>query len=162
MNTLQNDRDRIVEVYADTVWCVAISRTGREEAAQEVFQEVFLRYFEKERSFENDEHRKAWLIRTTIICCRRYLSSYYRNYTLPLDEAEEMSDREIGETQALYDALLHLPAKYRTPIVLYYLEELPTEKCLQILKLKPDAFRKRLSRGRMLLKKILKGEDYLE
>lgn len=161
MSTLQNDRDRIVEAYADTVWCVALSRTGREEAAQEVFQEVFLRYFEKERPFENDEHRKAWLIRTTLICCRRYLSSYFKSCSLPLDEAHDLSDRENDETQALYDALLQLPAKYRIPIVLYYIEELPTEQCLQVLSLKPDAFCKRLSRGRMLLRKLLKGEDPL-
>ncbi|MBQ7324312.1 MAG: sigma-70 family RNA polymerase sigma factor [Clostridia bacterium] len=160
MSTLQDDRDRIVELYADTVWCVALSRTGREEAAQEVFQEVFLRYFEKERSYENDEHRKAWLIRTTLICCRRYLSSYYRNIPLPLEEVADLSDEEIDETGALYSALLRLPAKYRIPIVLYYLEELPTEQCLQVLELKPAAFRKRLSRGRELLKKLLKGEDY--
>lgn len=161
MSTLQNDRDRIVELFADTVWCVALSRTGREEAAQEVFQEVFLRYFEKERIYENDEHRKAWLIRTTLICCQRYLSSYFRDNLLPLEEVADLSTQEIEESGELYTALLRLPPKYRIPIVLYYLEELPTEQCLQILKLKPAAFRKRLSRGRELLKKYLKGEDYL-
>ena len=162
MSTLRNDRDRIVELFADTVWCVALSRTGREEAAQEVFQEVFLRYFEKERIYENDEHRKAWLNRTTLICCRRYLSSYYQNSLVPLEDVAEMSDREAGETEELYTALLHLPVKYRMPIVLYYLEEMPTEQCLQVLGLSPEAFRKRLSRGRKLLRKILKGEDYLD
>lgn len=161
MSTLQDDRDRIVEAYADTVWCVALSRTGREEAAQEVFQEVFLRYFEKERSFENDEHRKAWLIRTTMICCRRYLSLYFKNSTLPLEDAVLLSAEEKEDSSTLYDALLQLPAKYRMPIVLYYIEELPTEQCLKVLNLKHDAFRKRLSRGRKLLQKLLKGEDYL-
>lgn len=156
MSTLQDDRDRIVEAYADTVWCVALSRTGREEAAEE----VFLRYFEKERPFENDEHRKAWLIRTTLICCRRYLSFYFKNSSLPLEEVEWMSAQETQESQALYDALLELPAKYRMPIVLYYIEELPTEQCLKVLNLKPEAFRKRLSRGRKLLEKLLKGEDH--
>ena len=160
MNTLQNDRDRIVELFADTVWCVALSRTGREDAAQEVFQDVFLRFFEKEREFENDEHRKAWLIRTTIICCRRYLSSYFQNVTIPLDEVEGFTAEDADRSGEIYDALLALPAKYRMPIILYYLEEIPTEECLQILKLKPAAFRKRLSRGRELLKKQLKGEDY--
>lgn len=163
MSTLQNDRDRIVETYAATVWRIALSRTRREEAAQEVFQEVFLRLFEKERSFENDEHIKAWLIRTTLICCRRYLSAFFGSSTLSLDEIGDRCNIEAlpDDAHELYEALLRLPAKYRIPIVLYYIEELPTEQCLQALKLKPATFRSRLSRGRQLLKKALKGEDYL-
>ncbi len=160
MNTLHNDRDRIVELFADTVWRVALSRTGREDAAQEVFQDVFLRYFEKERTFENDEHRKAWLIRTTLVCSRRYLSSYFQNSTTPLDEVEWLTADEVDLSGEIYNALLRLPAKFRIPIILYYLEEVPAEQCQEILKLKPAAFRKRLSRGRELLKNLLKGEDY--
>ena len=160
MNTLQNDRDRIVELFADTVWCVALSRTGREDAAREVFQDVFLHFFEKERDFENDEHRKAWLIRTTLICSKKYLSSFFRNATVSLEEIEGYTADEADNTGDVYQALLKLPSKYRMPIILYYLEEIPTDECLRILNLKPAAFRKRLSRGRELLKKLLKGEDY--
>ncbi|MBQ8288520.1 MAG: sigma-70 family RNA polymerase sigma factor [Clostridia bacterium] len=42
------------------VWRIALSRTRREEAAEDVFQEVFLRLFQKERTFNEEEHRKAW------------------------------------------------------------------------------------------------------
>ena len=160
MNTLQNDRDRIVELFADTVWRVALSRTGREDAAREVFQDVFLHYFEKERAFENEEHQKAWLIRTAIICSQKYLSAFFRNAAVSLEEIEGFTADETDTEGEVYRALLRLPAKYRLPIILDYLEEIPTEECLRILKLKPAAFRKRLSRGRELLKNLLKGEDY--
>lgn len=127
MSKLQDDRNKIVEMHADTVWRVALSRTRREEAVEE----VFLRLFEKERTFEDEEHRKAWLIRTTVICCRRYLSVFFSKQTLSPDEIGELADpaREDDRTQALYDALLKLPAKYRIPIVLYYIDELPAEQC---------------------------------
>ena len=59
MGNLQDDRDRIVELHADTVWRIALSRTGKEDAAEEVFQETFMALFEKERTFESEEHRKA-------------------------------------------------------------------------------------------------------
>lgn len=164
MSTLHKDqaeRERIVEKFADIVWRVALSRTGREEAAEEVFQDVFLRLCQKERSFENDEHIKAWLIRTTLICCRRYLSSYFKNNSLSLDEISEVvGEVPSDDTRTLYNALLRLPAKYRIPIVLYYIEEVPTDACLSILKLKANTFYSRLSRGKQLLKKELKGEDY--
>lgn len=161
MTVLQDDRDKIVEMHADTVWRVALSRTGRDDAAQEVFQDVFLRYFQQERVFENEEHRKAWLIRTTLVCCRRYLSSYFGSRSLSLDEIGDISaetpDEEMLE---LYDALFTIPAKYRLPLLLYYIEDLPTETCVQVLKLKPNTFYSRLSRGKQLLRKALKGEDY--
>lgn len=162
MPTTQDDRNKIVEAHADTVWRIALSRTRREEAAEEVFQEVFLRLFQKERLFESEEHRKAWLIRTTLICCRRYLSSYFSSATLSLDEIGESTYSVLDEeSHGLYEAILRLPAKYRIPIILYYIEQLPAEQCTAALKLKPSTFRSRLSRGKQLLKKALKGGDDL-
>lgn len=164
MTTLQDnqaERERIVEMHADTVWRIALSRTGKEESAEEVFQDVFLRLFQKERSFENDEHIKAWLIRTTLICCRRYLSSYFGNSSLSLDEISDfVAEVPSEDTRTLYNTLLRLPAKYRIPLILYYIEEVPTDQCLSILKLKANTFYSRLSRGKQLLKNELKGEDY--
>lgn len=152
-----DDRDRIVELHADTVWRLALSRTRKEDAAQDVFQEVFLRLFEKDRSFENEEHRKAWLIRTTLVCCRRYLSAAFRNSTLSMEEVGDLPTLP-EESRGLYRALLQLPAKYRIPIQLYYIEGVSAEECARILKLRPGTFRSRLSRGKVLLKESLKGE----
>lgn len=157
MTLPHDDRDRIVEQHADTVWRLALSRTRKEDAAQEVFQEVFLRLFEKERTFENEEHRKAWLIRTTLVCCKRYLSAAFRNSTLTMEEVGDLPALP-EESRNLYRALLRLPAKYRVPIQLYYIEGVSAEECAAILKLRPGTFRSRLSRGKVLLKESLKGE----
>lgn len=153
----QDDRDRIVELHADTVWRIALSRTRKEEAAEEVFQETFMRLFEKERSFDSEEYRKAWLIRTALICCKRYLSASFRTTTLSLDEVGDCLALP-EEDKGLYRALLGLPAKYRLPIQLYYMEGISAEDCAQILKLRPGTFRSRLSRGKALLRESLKGE----
>ena len=42
--------------------------------SDDVFSEVFLAYFKKERTFESEEHRKAWLIRVTINCAKDLLA----------------------------------------------------------------------------------------
>lgn len=154
MTNPQDDRDRIVE---HTVWRIALSRTRKEEDAEDVFQETFMRLFEKERVFESEEHRKAWLIRTTLVCCKRYLSASFRNATLTLEEVGDCLALS-EEDHSLYRALLTLPAKYRLPIQLYYIEGLSAEDCAQILKLRPGTFRSRLSRGKAILKESLKGE----
>ncbi|MBQ8289118.1 MAG: sigma-70 family RNA polymerase sigma factor [Clostridia bacterium] len=150
-------RDEIVRLHADTVWRIALSRTRKEEAAEEVFQEVFMRLFEKERTFDSEEHRKAWLIRTTLVCCKRYFSAAFKDTTLTLEEVGDLASVP-EEEHGLFAALLKMPAKYRIPIQLYYIEEIPAETCAEILGLRPGSFRSRLSRGKELLRQLLKGD----
>lgn len=153
----QDDRARIVELFADMVFRIALSRTRREDAAEEIFQEVFLRLFEKEHTFNEDEHIKAWLIRTTLICCKRYQTALFQHPTLTLEEVGELAALP-EEDKGLYQAILRLPAKYRLPIQLYYIEEVPAEECAKLLGLRPGSFRSRLSRGKAMLREILKGD----
>ena len=157
MRQIGDDREKIVDLYAKTVWRIALSRTRREDYAEEVFQNVFLRLFRKDRSFDSEEHRKAWVIRTTLNCCRDYLSAALQSDTVSLEE--------LGDTLALpedqrdgLEVLLRLPAKYRVPLQLYYMEGLSAEECARVLKLRPNTFRVRLSRGKAILKELLKGE----
>ena len=153
----QDNRARIVELFADMVFRIALSRTRREDAAEEVFQEVFLRLFEKERTFNDDEHIKAWLIRTTLICCKRYQTALFQHPTLTLEEVGELAALP-EEDKGLYQAILRLPAKYRVPIQLYYIEEVSAQECAKLLGLRPGSFRSRLSRGKAMLREILKGD----
>ena len=52
--------------YKDTVYRLAFARTGSKPDADDVFQDVFMKLFTSNVSFESEEHLKAWLIRTTI------------------------------------------------------------------------------------------------
>ena len=54
--------EQIVRTYADMVYRIAYRYVKNSIDADDVFSEVFLAYFKKERTFENEEHRKAWLI----------------------------------------------------------------------------------------------------
>lgn len=162
MQNPQDDRNSIVNAYSQTVWRLALSRTGRKDAAEEVYQETFLRLFEKEREFDSEEHRKAWIIRTTLICCKRYLSASFHKETLSLEEVTDIGmlpEEEKGVLQALF----RLPEKYRLPLELYYVEGLTAEECAKVLKIRPVTFRVRISRGKTMLKEKLKGEGiYVE
>lgn len=157
MSEIQDDRESIVARYSATVWQIALARTRKEDAAEEVYQEVFLRLFRKDRTFREEEHRKAWLIRTTLNCCKTYMASALKSETLSL---EEVCPTLIlpEENRGLYEALLRLPAKYRIPLELYYIEGMEAEECARILHLRPGSFRSRISRGKTMLKEALKGE----
>ena len=65
----QRTPDEVVQTYADMVYKLALSQTRNPDKAQDVFQEVFLRYIRNPKPFDSEEHRKAWLIRVTVNCC---------------------------------------------------------------------------------------------
>jgi RNA polymerase sigma-70 factor (ECF subfamily) len=77
--------DQTVEKYSDMVYRLAFAQTKSKCDADDIFQEVFLRYM-KADAFENEEHEKAWLIRVTVNCCKRFWSSAWHRHTVPLQE----------------------------------------------------------------------------
>ena len=70
-------------------------------------------------------------------------------------------DSEIRRTEKLdlQAAVETLPQPYRTVITLYYYEHMTMEDIAEITSASPLAVRKQLSRGRKMLRQILK-EDY--
>lgn len=149
---------QVVEQYKSMVYGLALARLGSPADADDVFQEVFLAYHNSGKEFYDEEHRKAWLLRTTVNMIRRVLSAARRQKTVPLEEGEGMAApfREVEEN-LVWQALQALPEEYREPIYLFYFEELSTQEIAQVLNLRPGAVRMRMSRGREMLRKTLKG-----
>mgnify|MGYP000935329325 CR=1 FL=1 len=59
-----------VERWGGMVWRLALARTRHIQDSEDVFQEVFARFFRHEGELSSDEHRKAWLIRCTLNRCK--------------------------------------------------------------------------------------------
>lgn len=155
--SLKADAAQVIEYYSDMVYRLAFARTGRVHDAEDVYEEVFLRYLRRKPEFESEEHRKAWFLRVTVNCSNTFLSSVWQKRTEGL--SEEIPFRE-KEHQDLYRELQRLPAKYRSVIHLFYFEELSVEEIGHILNRKPATVRTQLTRARGLLRGMLKEEDY--
>ena len=155
--------DRIIDRYQDTVYGLALARTGSRSDADDVFQEVFLAYHQCGKTFRDEEHRKAWLLRTTINQSRRVTSSSWRQKTVPLSEREDapVQFREPEETQ-VWEALQDLAEDYRLPIYLFYFQGLSTQEIAKVLAIRPGTVRMRLTRGREQLREALKGAYFDE
>ena len=87
----------IIDKYFNMVYKLAFSQTKNKTDADDVFQEVFLRYIKSNCKFENSEHEKAWFIRVTINCCRKLWSSAWFRHTVPLDEDISLEMQEENE-----------------------------------------------------------------
>ena len=142
----------IAHRYIDTVYRLALSRTKSPEYAEDITQDVFVKFMQTSKKFESDEHIKAWLITVTINCTKDlFLSSWFKK-TEELDENISAPEKEESD---LYYALMKLPQKYRTVIHLHYYEGYRVNEIARIIKVSEGTVKSQLHRGREMLKSIL-------
>lgn len=156
----EDERDKVFDRYSAMVYRIALTQTRSASDAEDIFQEVFLRFFQKERTFQGEEHKKAWLINVTLKCCKKLRSSSWFRKTVPLKDT--LSAEMPAKESAVYDAVLELPEKYRKVIQLFYFEEMSVDEIHQVLGVKPSTIRTQLTRGRTMLRERLKGEYFYE
>ena len=152
----QEDARAAVERYGPMVYRLALAQTHSRADADDVFQEVFLRYLRKAPVFTEEEHRKAWLLRVTANCCKKLHGSFWNRRTVALSEAIPARSQGEGELLALLDAL---PEKYRAVLHLYYREGYATDEIAAILGRRAGTVRSQLARGRALLRDAWKGAE---
>ena len=148
--------EQIVRTYADMVYRIAYRYVKNSIDTDDVFSEVFLAYFKKERTFESEEHRKAWLIRVTINCAKDFLQQHSQ---LQQIHEETLPDR-TADTDAymdLYAAIERLRPEYREVIKLYYLDDLSVKEIAQILDKNENTIKTQLFRARDTLRTILEA-----
>ena len=148
----------IIEKYFDMVYHLALSQTKDKNHADDVVQEVFLRFVKTDKPFNDEEHAKAWLIRVTINCSKNVFNNSWFKKTEPLNEDIVFETKEESD---VYYAVAELPAKYRTVIHLFYYEDLSVSQIAEYLKIKQSTVKSQLHRGRELLKSKLK-EGFLD
>ena len=158
----ESDFDKLLKRNAEMVYKLAFARCGNEADADDIFQQVFLRYLTRKPNFASDEHEKAWFIRATINRSKSLWDSAFRRHTQPLEEAplaDPTNPFEAHESRAdLAAALAQLPPKYRAVIHLYYYEGYDTEETARILGRKPSTVRAQLTRARQALARLLKED----
>lgn len=145
------------EEYFSMVYKVAFLHVKKVDDAADIAQDVFFKYYISNKSFENREHIKAWLLTCAHNACMDYFRSKLRKNVSLDDVKTSMPPFEIDETLGV---LLTLPDKYKTPIYMYYYEGYSTEEIAKILKKPQATVRVNLHRGRDLLKKKLKGGHF--
>ena len=152
------DRDSpeaVIRRYSDMVYRLAFARTGNRSDAEDLYQEVFLRYLTHAPAFTSEDHRKAWLLRVAVNCANRFHTAPWRKRTEPLSEALSVP---APEGEDLWEELRRLPEKDRTVLHLYYYEDMTTEEIAKLLDRNPATVRSQLLRARAKLKKLLVEE----
>ncbi|MBS7527827.1 sigma-70 family RNA polymerase sigma factor [Fusibacter paucivorans] len=153
---MDESAEAVIKCYSNMVYRLAFARTGTRHDADEIYQEVFLRYIKKQPVFENEDHRKAWLIKVTVNCSKKLWGSAWKRKIVPLEETLPFETKEAID---LYNELQQLPTKYREVIHLYYYEDMSTEAIAESLERKSSTVRTQLTRARAMLKNILEEDQ---
>ena len=147
--------EEIVARQGPRVYRLAFAQLRSKADAEDVFQEVFLRYVEKLPEFESPEHEKAWFLRVTLNCCRSLWRSAWHKRSVPLDENLPFETRDQW---GLHQELLRLPKKYRAVLHLFYWEDMSTAEIAKVTGNTPAAVRKQMERARGMMKELIEKE----
>jgi len=148
--------EEVVLTYSDMVYRIALGYAKNKEDAEDIYGETFLRLFKKDRVFESEEHRKAWLIRVTINCSKQFVMERM-GYEELNDEVEAAPENGISleEKMDLREAIEALSGDYRTVIELYYMQSLSVGEVAKLLGKPENTVKSYLMRARKMLKNYL-------
>lgn len=151
---MQENVREIIEEYSDMVYRIALTRSGTIENAEDIYQEVFIKYNEKVPIFQSKEHEKAWFIRVTINLSKNIKMSAWNRRVVSLDENIKFETKEEND---VFSAVCELPQNYRTVIYLMYYEGYKVGEIAKIMNKREGTIKTWLFRARSILKNKLEG-----
>ncbi|MCI6165034.1 MAG: RNA polymerase sigma factor [Lachnospira sp.] len=154
--------NEVVKKYGDMIYKLAFVYMKNEYDADDVYQEVFIRYLKYKPEFENYEHGKSWFIVVTINVCKSAKTSSWSRHNVSAEGSriEQMLDQSSKQKMTrneenIIEALMALTDEARLIVQLYYYEEYTVKEIAAMMELKENTVYARLSRARKMMKKYL-------
>jgi RNA polymerase sigma-70 factor (ECF subfamily) len=150
----------LMERYQSKLLRYANNLMRDDQRAKDVVQETFIRAFIGLNGFDSKKKFSSWIYRILHNEALNVLKKYHKE--LPMledfdfesteDLEKDFSQKEIA--QAIEKCLSKIPVLYSEPLALYYIEEKSYEEIGDILKLPSGTVATRISRAKLLMKKI--------
>ena len=155
---LENEFEAKYNEYGNMLFKIAFLYLGNASDTEDVLQDVFTKYLCGKYKFKNTEHEKAWFIRVTQNKCLDYLKKSGRKNECIDDVTVTATYKDEDLEQDVIAKVIALPEKYKSAIILFYYNDYTVKEISKTLKISKSAVKKRLQRGRDILK--LELEDY--
>jgi len=151
------DIERIVDKYGNMLFRMCLVILCNENDAEDVVQDTFITYLTKSPPFNDSEHEKAWLITIATNRCKNM-----RRYNI-IRKHMDINDLQLyckdDENYGLIEHLMRLPNKHKIVLLLYYVEGYKVDEIAKILGITTSAVKKRLQRGRELIRERYRKEN---
>lgn len=153
-----DDFDKIYNRNIDSVYRVCFLYMKNKHDAEDMAQNTFINYLNKNPIFNNLNHEKAWFIVTASNLCKNHFKTwFYRNVCY--DDMLEYSDN--NKDNNILEYVLKLPTKYKQVIYLHYYEGYKSKEIASLCNINESTVRTHLQKGREILKKMI-GSDLSE
>ncbi len=155
------DIQQIFERQHRRVYRIAMMMLQNAADAEDAVQNVFLKFVEKGKEFNDEEHENAWFITVTKNYCKDQLKSTWHKQ-VDFGEIPEGTSPETEAEGDLLPYIMKLKDKYREVLYLYYYEEYSVKEMARILGRGESTLQTQLSAARGKLKKMLEkeGKEY--
>mgnify|MGYP003367417717 CR=1 FL=1 len=147
--------DDLYQKYAGIVFRTAYNFLLNKDDAEDIVQEVFIKYFISNKTFNDDNHEKAWILTVTANLSKNVLRSKSRQ-NLELDDTIKIVDHKFDK--AIEEAMKELNANQRLVIYLFYYEQIPIKNIARIMKSNENTVKSHLLRAKSKMKTYLEKE----
>lgn len=155
--------DQLIQRWHGPIWEYAQRQAGRDDAARDIVQEVWLRVFRGIAGLRDGRKLRAWLFG---IARHTWMDHLRVRYALPMDHetdpdqitADQTPEDLRYEIATMRCQLARLPPIEREVLSLFYLQELSLNEVSQVLEVPMGTVKSRLFRARQLLRRELESE----
>jgi RNA polymerase sigma-70 factor, ECF subfamily len=162
----------IVGLYQDKLYHMAYRMLSSRQEAEDVVQDTFLRVYKNLDRYDDTMKFSTWIYRIATNLCIDRLRKRKPSYSLDAETSEHEgldgysmipSDNRTPESETLlsemqstvHKAIDNLPAKYKSVMVLRYLQDLSLQEIGDVLDMPVTTVKTRVHRGREFLRKRL-------
>ena len=131
--------------------------------AEDAVQETFLKAYARLDSFRGDCSEQTWLMKIAINTCRDMLRSAWMRHHDRYADLSKLPERAYcpePPDDTIVQAVSALPPRLREAVLLRYWQGLTIAETAQVLRLSPEAIKKRLRRANARLRAELEGWYY--
>lgn len=150
----ESDFANVYESYVNDIYKLCFSFMKNSMDAEDAVQETFLKYYHLNKTFDSDEHKKAWLIVTASNQCKNMLNHWWRRRK-NLEDYTDLVGQTHSEVDEIMGLVTKLPDKYKTAIYLYYYEGYNSREIAKLLGKPESTIRTYLQKAKKMLRKEL-------
>lgn len=162
--------EKCIELYGKDIYAFCRQLTYSQQEAEELYQDTFLKAMELLQKIDAAQNPKSYLLSIALRLWKNHKKKYATRKRIADMESLTEEQQEIDENSScsleeeviareqaarVQRAVQQLEDKYRLPVYLHYMEELPLQEIARVLKIPKGTVKSRLYQARKSLKNML-------
>lgn len=150
---------KVIDEYCNMIYRIALEHVRVKSDADDIVQEVLIKYMLNKKKFKDKNHEKCWIIRVTLNCAFNFRRTNIEMNTVPI---EDVIDTKEEYQYELLNKLSSLKDKYKIVIQLFYMEELSIKDISEVLKISESNVKTRLKRAREMIENLIENGEFID